>query len=107
MKAIITRFVGATNTKPARIIASDLDGNRITVPAEGELQRATARDAAHETAVRALCARMNWTGDLVWGAVKTGLVWVWLDTKRNPKADEGYDTLNRITVKGDPRSRQS
>lgn len=74
MKAITTRYVGATTYKPARIIASDQDGNRYVLPADGDFPYNTA----HHAAAVALCHRMNWPGaeSLVCGSVKHGMVWV-------------------------------
>ena len=75
MKAITTRYIGATDRKPARIIASDLDGNRITRPADGAN---FPYDDAHRAAAVALCAKLDWPGGerLIGGAVKHGMVWV-------------------------------
>jgi len=85
MKAITTRYVGATDRRPARIIASDLDGNRVTVPADGDFPY-DGHNGAHRAAAVALCQRMDWPGgeSLIGGAVKHGMVWVFPEPPRLP-----------------------
>lgn len=80
MKAITTRYIGATATKPGRILASDQDGNRITRPANGPFPYTDQ----HRAAAQALCAKMTWPGGdtLIGGSVKHGMVWVF--TKEQP-----------------------
>ena len=56
MKAIRTRYHGATNTRGSRIIASDGDGNRASIPYPHELNS----EEAHRKAALALCAKMGW-----------------------------------------------
>lgn len=79
MKAVTTKYHGPTNTRGARISASDGDGNRVTVPYPYE--KATGEDA-HSDAVRALCTKMDWHGMLVCGSPdwrRGVLVWVWVE----------------------------
>lgn len=71
MKAITTRFKGATNSRGARIIASDQDGNRVTVPYRYSGDRIEHWNAAHT-----LCEKMGWYGRLVCGSTKDGCVFV-------------------------------
>lgn len=56
MKAIRTRYKGPTDCRGSRIIATDDDGNRVTVPYRHELSGA----AAHAVAARALVEKMGW-----------------------------------------------
>lgn len=72
MKAIKTKYKGPTNTRGSRIIASDEDGNRITISYPYEL----SREAVHLAAATALCAKMGWTRDLIGGSLKNGYVFV-------------------------------
>ena len=72
MKAIKTKYKGPTNTRGSRIIASDEDGNRVTISYPYEL----SGEAVHRKAADALCAKMGWTGDLVSGSLKNGYVFV-------------------------------
>jgi hypothetical protein len=74
MKAITTRYAGPTNSRGARIIATDEDGNRVTIPYPHELDR----DDGHTKAALALCTKMEWSGSLVRGGSKGGYVFVWL-----------------------------
>lgn len=69
MKALRTRYFGATNVRGARIIADDGDGNRITVPYHG--------NDSHRKAAIALCEKMGWWNPrLVFGYSHEGMVWV-------------------------------
>jgi len=72
MKAIITKYISATNYKGARISASDGDGNKITIPYDNELSDA----ACYAKAAVALCKKMNWKGTLISGGLKNGYVFV-------------------------------
>lgn len=75
MKAIVTKYHGATNTRGARISASDEDGNRISIPYPYEL----SGEAVHLRAARALCSKMKWNGNLAGGSLKNGYVFVFVD----------------------------
>ena len=72
MKAIKTKYKGPTNTRGSRIIASDEDGNKVTISYPYEL----SGEAVHRKAADALCAKMGWTGNLVSGSLKNGYVFV-------------------------------
>ena len=76
MKAITTKFLGQTETLPSRIVAFDLDQNRIVVsvhdcPDMGE--------DGHRWAARQLANKMGWTGRLATGAEKGGYDHVFTD----------------------------
>jgi hypothetical protein len=73
MKAITTRFLGPTDTKGARIIASDCDRNKVTIPYDYNGEE-SYRDAAI-----ALCVELGWEGTLVGGHLDNGMVWVFVD----------------------------
>jgi hypothetical protein len=66
MKAILTRYIPATNTKPSRIIAS----------AEGVKPLAIGYHSVdsdpHSHAARALAMRQGWTGALIGGGLPNG-----------------------------------
>jgi hypothetical protein len=74
MKAIKTKYKGPTNTRGSRIIASDEDGNRITIPYPYEL----SGEDVHRKAAEALCTKMGWRGQLVGGSLKNGYVFVFM-----------------------------
>lgn len=78
MKAIRTKYHGATNTKGSRISASDEDGNRVSIPYPHEL----SGGAVHRAAADALCQKMGWGGELVGGGLKDGYVFVFTPDKR-------------------------
>lgn len=72
MKAIQTKYVGPTNTKGSRIIATDNDGNKVTISYPYEL----SGEDVHRKAAQALCDKMNWKGEMIAGWVKNGYVFV-------------------------------
>jgi hypothetical protein len=74
MKAIRTKYHGPTDTRGSRISASDEDGNRVSIPYPHEL----SGEAAHRAAADALCRKMNWSGELIGGALKDGYAFVWV-----------------------------
>jgi hypothetical protein len=75
MKAIVTKYLPATNFRGSRIKASDLDGNSITIPYPHELNWSNGE--THRKAAIALCDKMGWYGRLVQGSLKTGYAFVW------------------------------
>ncbi len=70
MKAIQTTYLGATNTRPSRIKASDCDGNSVTI----SYPHGLSDEAAFRKAADALCLKMGWKGPLVGGGLKNGWV---------------------------------
>ena len=72
MKGIVTKYLGPTNYKGSRIVASDCDGNRVAISYPSEL----TGEAVHRKAAEALCEKMGWGGTLVSGSVKNGYVFV-------------------------------
>ena len=76
MKAILTKYHGATDTRGARITASDCDGNRCSVPYDHSLNA----DGNHRAAAAELCLRFKWHGQLVSGGLgNKGTAHVWVD----------------------------
>lgn len=74
MKAIKTKYKGPTNFRGSRIIASDEDGNKVTISFPLEL----SGEAAYRKAAEALCEKMQWSGKggLIAGGIKGGYVFV-------------------------------
>ena len=79
MKAIEAEFWPATDTKPRRATASDHDGNTFTVSADAPDN--LYPDGRYE-AVRLLCEKMNWKGELVVGDLAGRLIFVWREGAR-------------------------
>ena len=74
MKAIETRFIPATTHKPARVSASDGDGNRIIISYGSQ----DGGEDAFRKAADALAEKMGWGGELVGGATKRGYTFVFV-----------------------------
>ena len=85
MKAIRTHYLGATNYRPSRIVASDEDGHRITISYQSEL----GTSDAHRRGADALCAKMGWQGEMIEGSMGNGFVFVFTkgDIRRQPNAE--------------------
>ena len=79
MKAIEAEFWPATATKPRRATASDHAGNTFTVSADAPDN--LYPDGRYE-AVRLLCEKMNWKGELVVGDLGERLIFVWCEFER-------------------------
>ena len=74
MKAIRTKYKGPTDYKGSRIIASDEDGNRITISYDDALDS----EDAHRKGAEALCAKMGWAGEMACGSLGDSYVFVFL-----------------------------
>lgn len=73
MKAITTKQLSRTDTKPARIKAFDGDKNSVTICED------SCKEIAHIEAAKKLAAKMNWKGCLATGWTKSGeYVHVWI-----------------------------
>lgn len=73
MQAIVTKYHGATNTKPSKISARSASGLRITVSYDHALNA----DGNHYAAARKLCAKYNWPNELLGGGLSNSEeVWV-------------------------------
>jgi len=72
MKAIKTKYHGPGNVLGSRVSASDEDKNRITISWDSELRS----EENHIAAVKALCKKMNWHGELTMGSLNDCYVFV-------------------------------
>lgn len=75
MKSIETRYLGPTDTRGGRILATDHDGHRITVPYDHALNP----DAMHRAAAYALCRKLGWHGTYYQGSNQRGYAFVCKD----------------------------
>lgn len=75
MKAIVTTYLGPTERRGPRIVATDSDNNRVTIPYPHDL----SESQKHAHAARALCRKMGWSGTLAEGSLRPGSsVFVWI-----------------------------
>lgn len=72
MLTITTKYHGPTNTRGARITATDANGEKVTIPFRYKLNT----DEAHTAAARALCEKLGWTGEALRTSGETGYVFV-------------------------------
>jgi hypothetical protein len=78
MKAIRTRYYPATNTRGARIVADDGDGNKVSISAYHDTLEGIplARHAAEE-----LARKMRWRyGGLIGGGYADDIYWCFLES---------------------------
>lgn len=80
MKAISTHYLGATNYRGSRIVATDADNNRVSRPYGNERDT----EAEHRAAAEALRDKMGWKGELIGGGTKDGMCWVFANQSRTP-----------------------
>ena len=73
-QAIVTKYIGPTNHRGARIKATAFAGSA-TIPFDYEL----GIPAAHEAAARALADKFGWVGDMVGGSTLDGYCFVFPD----------------------------
>lgn len=87
MQTITTKYYGATNTKPSKIVATTSgSGTKVSMSFGAAEDAATARgcstgftytDAAHDSVALALCVKLGWLNHpLMRGNTKTGCVYV-------------------------------
>lgn len=81
MKAILTKVLPATNTKPTRIKAYTEGGNSITLSWSECDDEGRTQAEAHGYAARKLARKMNWPGVLLGGGTIEGYCFVFADTK--------------------------
>ena len=94
MKAITTTYHGPTDTRGSRIIASDGDGNRASVPYDHSLDA----EGNYDAAALALCAKIGWGGRLVSGYLGNGKAAYCFDPmvrQNSQRAGEGVAVLTR------------
>lgn len=73
MIAIMTKYIGATNTKPSRIKAyTSNKGQSITMPFEYDVDGMEL----YKRAAIALRDKMGWKGELIGGGTKDGYAFV-------------------------------
>ena len=77
MKAILTKVLPCTNTRPRRMKAFDQDGNQFILT--GWL--AGDFPDGHRAAAEGLCAKMGWKGSLIGGTTKDGMAFVFAEEK--------------------------
>lgn len=76
MKAILTKIIPCTNTKPTRIKAYTEGGNSLTLSYNACDTESDGPPSAHLTAAQSLCRKMQWTGELIGGGTPDGYCFV-------------------------------
>ena len=81
MKAILTKVIPCTNTKPTRVKAYTEGGNSIIVSwSECDADGRNDQGHAHLYAAYKLAKKMNWPGTLLGGGTPDGYAFVFTDT---------------------------
>lgn len=100
MQAITTKYVGATNTRGSRIVAS-ADAGRVTVSWDYALDVFEN----HKKAAEAYCKKKGWTGRLIGGGVKSGYVWVFASGAERDRSRSRAPATRRKASRSRTRSR--
>ena len=79
MKSIETKYVGPSNVKGSRIIATDCGDHRLIM----SYDCAWSNEENHMNAAKQLCERLHWTGSLWGGHTKSGMVFVFADSSNS------------------------
>lgn len=74
MKAIRTRYVGPSNVRGSRYIATDSDNNRVILSADYSLNS----DENHRAAAYALRDKMQWKGEMQAGEFQHAYYWIFV-----------------------------
>lgn len=97
MKAITTKYKGATETKSACIVATEPDGKRFVY--HHNMASYEDIETAHANAAIGLCKQLGWYGELIPGETKDGYVFVFKNDDRRlyrvPKHNT-YETMDDV-----------
>lgn len=80
MKAIKTKYHGPGTVRGSYVSASDEDKNRITISWDSGLRS----EENHIAAVKTLCKKMNWHGELTMGSLDDCYVFVFTPVNLTP-----------------------
>ena len=80
MKAILTKCIPCTNTKPTRIKAYTEGGNSLTLSSSGCEENQRTQGEAHLYAAEQLALKMGWPGLLIGGGTPDGYCFVFADS---------------------------
>lgn len=94
MKAILTKVLPATNTKPARLKACTEGGNSIVISWH-ECEDGRTQGEAHLYAARKLCDKMKWEGRLIGGGTPSGYAFTFAESKIAEKTATYYPLDNK------------
>ena len=81
MKAILTKIIPCTNTKPTRIKAYTEGGNSITLSWGECTEQGLNNGLSHLYAAKKLAEKMKWSTNLLGGGTPTGYAFVFADTR--------------------------
>ena len=96
MKAILTKIIPCTNTKPTRIKAYTEGGNSLILSWSTCDDEGRTQGQAHLFAARKLCDKLKWEGVLIGGGTIEGYCF----TFANSPIRESFPTFYRRSKKG-------
>jgi hypothetical protein len=76
MIAIETRYLGPTDKRGSRYVATTCNGHRLMRSADDSLNA----EGNQAVLARALADQMKWNGELIGGGTKLGMCWVFADS---------------------------
>ena len=77
MQTIVTKYLGPTNNKPSRIKAI-ASGSQSSATLIRSMAYDLKDDEQHASVAKSLCEKLGWTGEMVGGHTKDGMVWVFI-----------------------------
>lgn len=80
MKAILTKVLPCTNTKPTRIKAYTEGGNSITISWEEAEYPEKSHAQTHLYVAQQLCKKLKWEGKLIGGGTPEGYAFVFQES---------------------------
>ncbi len=75
MQTITTKYLGPTDKRGARIVATTSSGVRAVVPFSYDV----STEDCHRLAALAVYDKCGWTGRMIAGETRSGYVWVFVD----------------------------
>lgn len=79
MQAIYTKYLGPTDARGSRIKATSASGQSVTIGYPHDKREGAE---AHAQAALALCQKLEWSGELIAGALHDGYVFVFSTGER-------------------------
>ena len=91
MQAIVTKYLGPTDSRGSRIKATAANGESVTVPygfSGDEYSR-------HERAAKALMQKLEWDGEIIGGSLRDGYAWVFAPERSRDPAPRRSTAVRR------------
>lgn len=82
MQTISVKYIGPTNTKPSRLIATSAGGAKFTASFDSLSDGNGGEIKPYWNAAKALAKKLNWSGSMIGGSTKEGYVFVFSEDQQ-------------------------